>query len=69
VEMVLLVDDINVLVIYKEKDVTHQKMMIMKQLETWFQVNNLLINIKKIQLPCHSILYFIIIWKLLIHQN
>jgi hypothetical protein len=44
------------LVIDKEKDVVQYKIvMIMKQLETWFQVNNLLINKKK-QLPCHSIL-------------
>jgi hypothetical protein len=42
VEMVLFADYINVL------DIVQQKiMMIMKQLETWFQVNNLLINIKK----------------------
>jgi hypothetical protein len=53
VEMVLSVDDINVLVTAKEKDVVQQKiMMIMKQLETWFQVNNILINIKN---SCHVI--------------
>jgi hypothetical protein len=47
VEMVLFEDDINALVIDKEKDVAQQKiMMIMKQPETWFQINNLLINIK-----------------------
>jgi hypothetical protein len=56
VEMVLSVDDINVLAINKEKDVVQQKItMIMKQLETWFQLNNPLIYIKE-QLPCHSIL-------------
>jgi hypothetical protein len=39
---------INVVVIDKHKDVVQQKInKIMKQLETWFQVNNLLINIKK----------------------
>ncbi|PNF20311.1 hypothetical protein B7P43_G13693 [Cryptotermes secundus] len=47
-EMVLFADDINVLVIDKEEGIAQQKInKIMKQLETWFQVNNLLINIKK----------------------
>jgi hypothetical protein len=51
--MVLFADDINVLVIDKEKDVVQQKVMtIMKQLETWFPVNNPLINIKN---SCHVI--------------
>lgn len=46
--MGLFLDDINVLVIDKDKDVAQQKInKIMKQLETWFQVNNFLINIKK----------------------
>jgi hypothetical protein len=58
VEMVLFVNDINVLVIDKDKEVVQQKIRkIMKQLETRFQVNNLLINIKKKKkLVCHSIL-------------
>jgi hypothetical protein len=46
--MVLFADYINVLVTDIEEDVVQRKMMMsMKQLETWFQVNNLLINIKK----------------------
>ena len=46
--MVWFADDINILVIDKDKDVAQQKInKIMKQPETWFQVNNLLINIKK----------------------
>ena len=54
--MVLFANDINVLVIDKNKDVAQQKInKIMKHLETWFQVNNLLINIKK-QLLCQFIL-------------
>jgi hypothetical protein len=46
VEMVLFVDDRNVLVTDKDKEVVQQKIRKnMKQLETWFHVNNLLINI------------------------
>jgi hypothetical protein len=48
-EMVLFADDINVLVIDKDKEVVQQKInRILKQLETWFKVNNLIINKKKI---------------------
>jgi hypothetical protein len=42
VEMVLFADDINVLVIDNDKEIVQQKInKIMKQLETWFQANNL----------------------------
>jgi hypothetical protein len=55
-EMVLFADDINVLVIDKDEEVVEQKInRMLKQLETWFKVNNLIINIKKYQ-PCNSIL-------------
>jgi hypothetical protein len=55
-EMVLYADDINVLVKDKDKQVVQQKLnKIPIQLETWFQVNKLVISIKK-QQPCHSIL-------------
>jgi hypothetical protein len=48
VELVLFVDGINILVIDKDKDAVQQKInKLLKQLEIWFQVNNLLINIKK----------------------
>jgi hypothetical protein len=48
-EMVLFADDINVLVIDKEKEVVQQKInRMLKQLETWFKVNNLIINTKNI---------------------
>jgi hypothetical protein len=48
VEMVLFADDINVLVIDNDKEIIQQKInKIMKQLEAWFQANNLVINIKK----------------------
>jgi hypothetical protein len=48
VELVLFADDINILVIDKDKDAVQQKInKVMKQPEIWFQVNNLLINIKK----------------------
>jgi hypothetical protein len=48
-EMVLFTDDINVLVIDKDKEVVQQKInRMLKQLETWFKVHNLIINIKKI---------------------
>jgi hypothetical protein len=47
-EMVLFADDINVLVIDKDKEVVQQKINRMsKQPETWFKVNNFIINIKK----------------------
>jgi hypothetical protein len=46
--MVLFADDINVLVIDKDKEVVQQKInRMLKQLETWFKVNNRIINIKK----------------------
>jgi hypothetical protein len=55
-EMVLFAADINILVIGKDKEVVEQKINIMlKQLETWFKVNNLIINIKKTS-AMHSIL-------------
>jgi hypothetical protein len=45
--MVLFADDINVLVIDMDKEVVQQKLnKLLKQLETWFKVNNLIINIK-----------------------
>jgi hypothetical protein len=47
-EMVLFADDTNILVIDKDKDALQQKInKVMKQLETRFQENNLLINTKK----------------------
>jgi hypothetical protein len=47
-EMVLFADDINVLVVDKDKEVVQQKInRMLKQLETWFKVTNLIINIKK----------------------
>jgi hypothetical protein len=46
----------------KDKDAVQQKInKVMKQLEIWFQANNLLINIKK-QLLCHSILVKVGLW-------
>jgi hypothetical protein len=55
-EMVLYADDISVLVKDKDKQGVQQKLnKILNQLETWFQVNKLVISIKK-QQPCHSIL-------------
>jgi hypothetical protein len=60
--LALFADDINILVIDKDKDAVQQKInKVRKQLETWFQVNNLLINIKK-QLLCHSILVKVGLW-------
>jgi hypothetical protein len=47
-EMVLFADDTDILVIDKDKDALQQKInKVTKQLETWFQENNLLINTKK----------------------
>jgi hypothetical protein len=47
-EMVLFADDINVLVIDKDKEVVQQKInRMLKQHETWFKLNNFIINIKK----------------------
>jgi hypothetical protein len=44
--MVLFADDINVLVTDEDKEVVQQKInRMLKQLETWFKVNNLIINI------------------------
>jgi len=43
--MVLLSDDTNILVIDKDLDILQQKWKrVTKQLEIWFQINNLLIN-------------------------
>jgi hypothetical protein len=48
VKMVLLPDDTNILVIDKDMDVLQPKWnRVIKQLEIWFQNNNLLINNKK----------------------
>jgi Tfp pilus assembly PilM family ATPase len=48
VEMALFADDTNILVIDKDKDAFQQKInKVTKQLETWFQENNLLINTKR----------------------
>jgi hypothetical protein len=55
--MVLFADDINVLVNDKDKEVVQQKInRMLNQLETWFKVNNFIINIKIKHQPCHSIL-------------
>jgi dsDNA-binding SOS-regulon protein len=47
-KMVLFADDTNLLITGKDKsDLQHKIINVMKELETWFQKNNLIINTEK----------------------
>ena len=50
VKLVLFADDTNILVVEKNEDALQQKILyVMKELEIWFQKNDLIVNNKKKQ--------------------
>jgi hypothetical protein len=56
-KLVLFADDTNIFVADKDEDALQHKILsIMKQLQIWFQKNELIINTEKKNLQCNFIL-------------